>query len=79
MYLPCGYWKYHEGGLNMYKYYNDKGEYLIGYKDGNKVIVDSEVYTEYEMVYKDARYIRVNGVRYIREDFIDGLEDDLRG
>ena len=63
----------------MYKYYNDKGEYLIGYKDGNKVIVDSEVYTEYEMVYKDARYIRVNGVRYIREDFIDGLEDDLRG
>ena len=54
----------------MYKYYNNKGEYLIGYKDGNKVIVDSEVYTEYEMVYKDARYIRVNGVRYIREDFI---------
>lgn len=63
----------------MYKYYNNKGEYLIGYKDLNKVIVDSEVYTEYEMVYKDARYIRVNGERYIREDFIDGLEDDLRG
>ena len=63
----------------MYKYYNNNGEYLIGYKDGNKVIVDSEVYTEYEMMYKDARYIRVNGERYIREDFIDGLEDDLRG
>ena len=63
----------------MYKYYNNKREYLIGYKDLNKVIVDSEVYTEYEMVYKDARYIRVNGERYIREDFIDGLEDDLRG
>ena len=63
----------------MYKYYNNKGEYLIGYKDLNKVIVDSEVYTEYEMVYKDAKYIRVNGERYIREDFIDGLEDDLRG
>ena len=63
----------------MYKYYDNKGEYLIGYKDLNKVIVDSEVYTEYEMVYKDARYIRVNGERYIREDFIDGLEDDLRG
>ena len=63
----------------MYKYYNNKGEYLIGYKDLNKVIVDSEVYTEYEMVYKDTRYIRVNGERYIREDFIDGLEDDLRG
>ena len=63
----------------MYKYYDNKGEYLIGYKDLNKVIVDSEVYTEYEMVYKDARYIRVNGARYIREDFIDGLEDDLRG
>ena len=63
----------------MYKYYNNNGEYLIGYKDLNKVIVDSEVYTEYEMVYKDARYIRVNGERYIREDFIDGLEDDLRG
>ena len=63
----------------MYKYYNNKGEYLIGYKDLNKVIVDSEVYTEYEMVYKDARYIRVNGERYIREDFIDGLECDLRG
>ena len=63
----------------MHKYYNNKGEYLIGYKDLNKVIVDSEVYTEYEMVYKDARYIRVNGERYIREDFIDGLEDDLRG
>ena len=54
----------------MYKYYNNKGEYLIGYKDLNKVIVDSEVYTEYEMVYKDARYIRINGNRYIREDFI---------
>ena len=63
----------------MYKYYNNKGEYLIGYKDLNKVIVDSEVYTEYEMVYKDAKYIRVNGERYIREDFIDGLEDDLIG
>ena len=63
----------------MYKYYNNKGEYLIGYKDLNKVIVDSEVYTEYEMVYKDARYIRVNGERYIREDFIDSLEGDLRG
>ena len=63
----------------MYKYYNNKGEYLIGYKDLNKVIVDSEVYTEYEMVYKDARYIRVNGERYIREDFIDGLEGYLRG
>ena len=54
----------------MYKYYNENGEYVIGYKEGNKVIVDSEVFTEYEMVWNDARYIRINGSRYIREDFI---------
>lgn len=54
----------------MYKYYNYEGEYLVGYKDGNNITVGSEVYTEYEMMYKDARYIRVDGVRYIREDFI---------
>ena len=57
----------------MYKYYNENGEYVIGYKDkdSNKVIVDSEVFTEYEMVWNDARYIRINGSRYIREDFIE--------
>ena len=54
----------------MYKYYNENGEYVIGYKEGNKVIVDSEVFTEYEMIWNDARYIRINGSRYIREDFI---------
>ena len=54
----------------MYKYYNENGEYVIGYKEGNKVIVDSEVFTEYEMVWNDARYIRINGNRYIREDCI---------
>ena len=56
----------------MYKYYNEDGEYVIGYKDkdSNKVIVDSEVFTEYEMVWNDARYMRINGNRYIREDFI---------
>ena len=54
----------------MYKYYNENGEYVIGYKEGNKVIVDSEVFTEYEMVWNDARYSRINGNRYIREDFI---------
>ena len=54
----------------MYKYYNENGEYVIGYKEGNKVIVDSEVFTEYEMVWNDARYIRINGNRYIRVDFI---------
>ena len=54
----------------MYKYYNEEGQYVIGYKEGNKVIVDSEVFTEYEMVWNDARYIRINGNRYIREDFI---------
>ena len=54
----------------MYKYYNENGEYVIGYKEGNKVIVDSGVFTEYEMVWNDAKYIRINGNRYIREDFI---------
>ena len=54
----------------MYKYYNENGEYVIGYKEGNKVIADSEVFTEYEMVWNDARYIRIDGIRYIREDFI---------
>ena len=54
----------------MYKYYNENGQYVIGYKEGNKVIVDSEVFTEYEMVWNDARYIRINGNRYRREDFI---------
>ena len=54
----------------MYKYYNENGQCVIGYKEGNKVIVDSEVFTEYEMVWNDARYIRINGNRYIREDFI---------
>ena len=55
----------------MYKYYNEEGQYVIGYKEGNKVIVDSEVFTEYEMVWNDARYIRIDGIRYIREDFIE--------
>ena len=56
----------------MYKYYNEDGEYVVGYKDkdSNKVIVDSEVFTEYEMMWHDARYIRIDGIRYIREDFI---------
>lgn len=54
----------------MYKYYDKDGKYVIGYKEGNKVIVDSEVFTEYEMIWNDARYIRINGNRYIREDFI---------
>ena len=54
----------------MYKYYDKDGKYVIGYKEGNKVIVDSEVFTEYEMVWNDARYIRINGNKYIREDFI---------
>lgn len=54
----------------MYKYYNYEDECLIGCKDGNNITVGSEVYREYEMMYKDARYIRVNDVRYIREDFI---------
>ena len=57
----------------MYKYYNEDGEYVVGYKDkdSNKVIVDSEVFTEYEMMWHDARYIRIDGIRYIREDFIE--------
>ena len=55
----------------MYKYYNKDGEYVIGYKEGNKVIVDSEVFTEYEMMWHDAKYIRIDGIRYIREDFIE--------
>lgn len=54
----------------MYKYYNYEDECLVGYKDGNNITVGSEVYREYEMMYKDARYIRVNDIRYIREDFI---------
>lgn len=54
----------------MYKYYNENGQCVIGYKEGNKVIVDSEVFTEYEMVWNDAKYIRIDGNRYIREDFI---------
>ena len=55
----------------MYKYYNKDGEYVIGHKIGNEVVVDSKVYTEYEMMWHDARYIRIDGVRYIREDFIE--------
>ena len=54
----------------MYKYYNKDGEYVIGHKVGNKITVDSKVFTEYEMMWHDARYIRIDGVRYIREDFI---------
>ena len=54
----------------MYKYYNKEGQYVIGRKIGNEVTVGSEVFTEYEMVWNDARYIRINGNRYIREDFI---------
>lgn len=54
----------------MYKYYNENGQCVIGYKEGNKVIVDSEVFIEYEMVWNDAKYIRIDGNRYIREDFI---------
>lgn len=55
----------------MYKYYNKDGEYVIGRKIGNEVVVDSKVYTEYEMMWRDARYIRIDGIRYIREDFIE--------
>ena len=54
----------------MYKYYNKDGEYVIGYKEGNKITVDSKVFTEYEMMWHDARYIRINEIRYIREDFL---------
>ena len=61
----------------MYKYYNEEGQYVIGYKEGNKVIVDSEVFTEYEMVWNDAKYIRINGNRYIREDFIKTQQEPI--
>ena len=54
----------------MYKYYNKDGEYVIGRKVGNKITVDSKVFTEYEMMWHDARYTRINEVRYIREDFL---------
>ena len=54
----------------MYKYYNKEGQYVIGYKEGNKITVDSKVFTEYEMMQHDARYIRINEIRYIREDFL---------
>ena len=54
----------------MYKYYNKDGKYVIGYKEGNKITVDSKVFTEYEMMWNDARYIRINEIRYIREDFL---------
>ena len=54
----------------MYKYYNKDGEYVIGRKEGNKITVDSKVFTEYEMMWRDARYIRINEIRYIREDFL---------
>ena len=54
----------------MYKYYNENGEYVVGHKVGNNIIINSEVFTEYEMMWNNARYIRINGVRYIREDFI---------
>ena len=53
----------------MYKYYNKDGEYVIGRKEGNKITVDSKVFTEYEMMWHDAKYIRINEIRYIREDF----------
>ena len=55
----------------MYKYYNKDGEYVIGHKVDNKITVDSKVFTEYEMMWHDARYIRIDGIRYIREDFIE--------
>lgn len=55
----------------MYKYYNKEGQYVIGRKIGNEVMVGSKIYTEYEMMWHDARYIRIDGVRYIREDFIE--------
>ena len=61
----------------MYKYYDENGQYVIGYKEGNKVIVDSEVFTEYEMVWNDARYIRINGNKYIREDFIKTQQEPI--
>ena len=61
----------------MYKYYDENGQYVIGYKEGNKVIVDSEVFTEYEMVWNDARYIRIDGNRYIREDFIKTQQEPI--
>ena len=61
----------------MYKYYNENGQYVIGYKEGNKVIVDSEVFTEYEMVWNDARYIRINGNKNIREDFIKTQQEPI--
>ena len=54
----------------MYKYYNKDGEYVIARKEGNKITVDSKVFTEYEMMWHDARYIRIDGIRYIREDFL---------
>lgn len=54
----------------MYKYYNKDGKYVIGHKVGNKITVGSKVFTEYEMMWHDARYIRINEVRYIREDFL---------
>ena len=54
----------------MYKYYNKEGEYVIGRKEGNKITVNSKVFTEYEMMWHDARYIRINEIRYIREDFL---------
>ena len=55
----------------MYKYYNKEGQYVIGRKEGNKITVNSKVFTEYEMMWHDARYIRINEIRYIREDFIE--------
>lgn len=61
----------------MHKYYDENGQYVIGYKEGNKVIVDSEVFTEYEMVWNDARYIRINGNKYIREDFIKTQQEPI--
>ena len=61
----------------MYKYYDENGKYVIDYKEGNKVIVDSEVFTKYEMIWNDARYIRINGNRYIREDFIKTQQEPI--
>ena len=54
----------------MYKYYNKDGEYVIGRKEGNKITVDSIAFTEYEIMCHDARYIRINEIRYIREDLL---------
>lgn len=57
--------------MKKYKYINEKdGSTLEGVLIGNKVTIDGKIYTEYEMMKDNARYIRIGWTRYIREDFV---------